>query len=254
MAFPLKVTSLLEGLSRIPYENLTKIVDFTRCNSLAHAALDTPDKLYRKSEELGAGGTCFSLTYYLRDMMLQKGFTTRFLMGDKYRFRNIHCGLLFAWEGEQYLLDPGYMIYQPLRLPAAGLKLHFPLIPNAVSLEDHAAENVWRLFSGRGKKLKFRFDFRKEPVTDAEFVQYWKDTFYFQMMEYPVLNMVRNSTQYYLQKRTFLTRTAEGSQVRELNKAQFEEVAVDLFGISRQVVDQSLEIILGKRKGLFLSD
>jgi len=253
MSFPVEVTRILRQLEGIPYENLTKIVTFKQYGR-PEQSLDTPEKLYRKSIDLGAGGTCFSMTFYLRDLLLQGGFHTEFLMGDKYNSSNIHCGLLFKWEGEEYLLDPGYMIFDPLMIPHAGLRLYTPLVPNAVCLEDIRDKNVWRLYTGRENNLKMRFDFRKNPVSEKDFMQYWKDTFFFNMMEYPVLNKTENQVQYYLQKRTFLTRTREGSKVEELSGSRFRSIASGVFGISNDVVEDFLDIILTKRKDLFLPD
>lgn len=217
-------------------------------------ALDTPERLYAKSLELGAGGTCFSLTYFLKDRMMQKGYKTSLLMGDKGRHRNLHCGLLFFWEGQKYLLDPGYMIYQPLLLPGAGLRLCHKLVPNQVCLQDKADVNCWRLFTGKCDKLKFRFDFRKDPVNEKEFMDYWRATFYFDMMEYPVLNMVKEQVQYYVQKGNLLTRTATGSEMKRLTQPEFYHIATGMFGIAPQVVEDSLGCILKGSKGLFLKE
>ncbi|MBF0430895.1 MAG: arylamine N-acetyltransferase [Fibrobacteria bacterium] len=252
MQFPEEINTILLSLARIPYENLSKIVAYHKAETL-ESALDTPDKMYRKSMESGAGGTCFSLTFYLKDLLHQKGFSSEFIMGDKYTYSNIHCGLLFDWEGVPYLLDPGYMIFTPMQLPEKGLTLHYALEPNAVSLEDRPLEDVWRLYTGRSPQLKMRFDFRKKPVSHDEFLAYWRDTFFFNMMEYPVLNKVDGNVQYYLQKKTFLTRTKEGSEVREVTQAQFEHLAESVFGISDELINQALEIILKKERPLFLS-
>ncbi len=253
MAFPQDVSTILSDLSRIPYENLTKIVAFKQ-HPILDDALDTPEKLYNKSIELGAGGTCFSLTYFLRDQLHQKGYQTKLVMGDKYHMKNIHCALLFQWEGSDYLLDPGYMIYQPLMLPSQGMQVFHDLAPNAVSLQDHPGEKVWKMYTGRAQNLKFRFDFRQIPATESEFLQFWKDTFYFNMMEYPVLNCVQDNIQYYLQKRTFMTRTVHDSKILTISRSQFEGIALNRFGIAPEIIHEALAIILKKRSQLFLPE
>ncbi len=254
-SFVHEVEQVLAEVSRIPYENLSKIVAFHKHDDLFHA-LDTPEKMYRKSQEVGAGGTCYALTFYLKELLFQKGFSSEFLLGDKYKMKGIHCGLLIAWEGYQYLLDPGYMIYKPLLLPSGGLITHTYNEPNDVYLEDFS-QDYWRMYTsgesqnGSGQEKKFRFDFRKTPLNEKEFVKYWKDTFFLQMMDYPVLNKVEKGVQYYLQKNSFVTRTREGSELIKITREKFTELGSSLYGLSEELIEEYLVILSKSRRDFF---
>jgi hypothetical protein len=184
------------------------------------------------------------------------------LMGDKGRARDIHCALRMDWEGRPYLLDPGYLIFEPLPLPAAGLSADAWIPPNAVRLEDRPEAGAWRLYSGSGRPgkgddprrggdgrlgqgdLKFRFDFRKQAVGEAEFFAHWEASYRLPMMAYPVLNRVRAGTQYYLQKRSLLVRTAEGGVLRKLGREELFEALRTTFGIPEGLAREAMAVVL----------
>jgi arylamine N-acetyltransferase len=247
MPFPASVLSLLRELSALPYENLSKIVAFRQVGN-REATLSLAENWLEKSKETGAGGTCFSLTWWLRGRMRALGFETSLLMGDKGKAKNIHCGLRFDAEGRAYLLDPGYMIFEPLLLPDAGLSAPAWIPPNEVRVEDVPALGAWRLWSGpRGdpKGLKPRFDFRRAPVSEEEFLAHWEASYEWPMMNYPVLNRVEGGVQYYLQKRSLLVRGAEGGEMRKLDRREMMETLRVTFGIPEGLAREALDIVTG---------
>lgn len=248
MPFPLSIQNTLDELSRIPYENLSKIVAFAETGH-KEKALDFQSNWLQKAADKGLGGTCFSLTYYLHEQLKAQGHISHFLMGHKIKQKNIHCALLFTWEMRQYLLDPGYMIFAPLLLPQQGIATEQWISPNTVRLED--GPGFWRLFSGNKEQLKHRFDFPQEPVEETEFIQHWESSYAFEMMTYPVLNRVTNGVQYYLQKRNLLIRGNGESQMIRLSEEQWHSAVQNYFGVSDVLASAALGIILKKNKGFF---
>jgi hypothetical protein len=212
--------------------------------------------------------------------MAEAGYPSRYLLADKGRGEAIHCGLRVDWEGRAYLLDPGYMIFDPLPLPAAGLTATLWSSPNEVHLADLPAGapppglrpggpplpvrpgRIWRLFTAsRGvpsagaaavpESAKWRFDFRQAEATEPEFLAAWEASYRFPMMGYPVLNRVKDGTQYYLQKRNLLVRTAEGSEMRKLGREEMLEVLGGTFGIPEALAKEALDIVVRERPGFF---
>jgi arylamine N-acetyltransferase len=243
--FPAAARALLAELAALPYENLSKIVAHHHAgegrsleSALAFSATWLEDHL-----RTGLGGTCFALTHWLKLRMDALGFSTAYLMADKRIEANIHCGLIFEGDGRSWLLDPGYLIFEPLPLPQGGLSLEASLSPNAVRVEDVSASGVWRLWTGPRGALKHRFDFRKQPVDAAEFQRHWEASYSWPMMGYPVLNRVKDGTQYYLQKNNLLVRTAEAGEMRKLAPAEVRAAAVDLFGLPRGLVEEALGLL-----------
>ena len=240
----------LRELSALPYENLSKIVAFRQGGNMESTLGLSTDWLER-ARDTGAGGTCFSLTWWLAERVLAAGMNCAFLMGDKGRAKNIHCGLRFDWQGRSYLLDPGYMIFAPLSLPVGGLSVAIWISPNHLRVEDLPTEEVWRLWSGPKDGLKPRFDFRKRPVGQEEFLAHWSASYRLPMMAYPVLNRVKDGVQYYLQKRSFLTRTSEGGEMRKLTKMEMLDVLGVTFGIPEDLAKEALNIILVQTPDFF---
>jgi len=249
------VRAVLSELAALPYENLSKIVAYHR-SGRAETAQDISsrwlDDPARDPARAGVGGTCFSLTHWLKTRLENLGYSTAYLMADKRIAPNIHCGLLFEHEGRSYLLDPGYLIFEPLLLPAAGHSLTTWVSPNEIRLQDVSNEGVWRLFTGprAGSSdpsgmapLKHRFDFRKQPVDAAEFERHWEASHHWEMMRYPVLNRVHNGVQYYLQKSSLLIRSPDGGEMKKLTQAEVREAACGLFGLPPELVDEALRLL-----------
>ena len=247
---PASVLSALRELSALPYENLSKIAAFSRGGNM-ESTLGMASDWLEKSRETGAGGTCFSLTWWLRERIRAAGLDCALLMGDKGRTRNIHCALRFEWEGRGFLLDPGYMIFDPLPLPEAGLAAEAWISPNQVRVEDLPAEGVWRLWSGPRGALKQRFDFRRRAVSEAEFLAHWEASYALPMMGYPVLNRVKDGGQFYLQKRSLLVRTPEGGEMRKLDREEMRKALRVTFGIPEDLVREALAVVLSRDPDFF---
>ncbi len=244
MKLPLDVLGELQTLSRLPYENLSKIALLHRRGSVEDALLQEEIRAFR-------GGTCFALTYSLHMRLKALGYTTGFLMADKLRYANVHCGLLWEWEGARYLLDPGYLIYAALPLPESGLSHCQWIPPNEVVLTHIPDQEVWRLSSGKKGSPVHRFDFRRMPVSEAEFMRHWQDSYFLEMMDYPVLNKAEKGVQYYLQKRNLIIRTEIGSEMRRLDRAGVERAAVEIFGLNREMTEAALNVLSDRNQNLF---
>lgn len=245
MTLPAPVLAALRELSALPYENLSKIAAHGQGGNM-ESTLGLAEGWLERNRETGAGGTCFSLTWWLAGRVRAAGVECDLLMGDKGRSRNIHCALRCAWEGRDWLLDPGYMIFDPLPLPAAGLSADAWIPPNALRVEDLPAQAVWRLWSGPRGALKQRFDFRKAAVSEAEFFAHWEASYALPMMGYPVLNRVKDGVQYYLQKRSLLVRTAEGGEMRKLDQGQLREALTVTFGMPEDLVRAALDVVVSR--------
>ena len=266
MSFPAPVLIALRELSSLPYENLSKIVAFAeessgglRTGSKGRSSRERSMVLsanwLEKTRATGVGGTCFSLTWWLAARLKSQGIDCFFLMGDKGQAKNIHCALRWDWQGRAYLLDPGYMIFDPLVLPEAGLTTTSWVPPNEIRIEDLPTFSVWRLWTGPRLALKQRFDFRRTAVSEEEFLSHWEASFDLPMMGYPILNRVQAGTQYYLQKRSLLIRTpdgeAMGAGMRKLARSEMLAVLGTTFGIPEGLAQEALRIVTKRTPDFF---
>lgn len=242
-----EILDLCERISHVTYENLTKIIRYAQAGN-ADNARKLDDSYENNLDSWMGGGTCFSLTWHLYQELRHMGYAPKLLMGDKRIEKNIHCALLLPIDSENFLLDPGYLIFEPLKIPEAipfkKSQAFFPLVPNTVRLD--LENGVLALYTGsiRGPmKLRFEFDIR--GVSPQEFQRHWSESFNREMMTYPVLNRLdrEKGVQYYYQKGNLLIRDKNGSRLEQINPSNRVERLHEIFGIDRETIERALEIL-----------
>ena len=263
-----KVVDLCNQISNITYENLTKIIRLEQTGSATGARkLDDSDQ--NDIDSWMGGGTCFSMTWHLYQALTDMGFKPRLVMGHKRKERNIHCALILpdpdalssnalypkATEGSDliahtsYLLDPGYLIFDPLPMPLpqpfGSGEAFFPLSPNCVRLVRPTLESMELWTGGAGAPMKLRFEYPVEGVSVEEFKHHWNESFYREMMTYPVLNRLdrEKGVQYYYQKGNLVVRNATGSQMTKIAPADRVQTLSDIFKLSPDIIERALNIL-----------
>jgi arylamine N-acetyltransferase len=108
-----RVTS---AFAQLPYENLTKILKEASTGS-REAARRSPVEVISDHVQLGTGGTCFSLTATLLHLLRELGWQAEPIIADRPYGSDSHCALLVWIEGQPHLVDPGYLITEPIPLP-----------------------------------------------------------------------------------------------------------------------------------------
>lgn len=251
-------------LSNVTYENLTKIIRLEQTGS-ATSARNLDDSDQNEIDTWMGGGTCFSMTWHLYQSLRDMGLKPRLVMGHKRIEKNIHCALILPDDsssllasaaGNEYLFDPGYLIFDPLPIPlpapfGTGESI-FPLVPNCVRLVRTSAERM-ELWTGgtlreNGKltaPMKLRFEYPVEGVSVEEFKQHWSESFYREMMSYPVLNRLdrEHGVQYYYQKGNLVTRDANGSRMERIDESERVGKLSEIFNLSPDLVEKALGIL-----------
>ena len=273
-----KVVDLCNQISNVTYENLTKIIRLEQTGSATGARkLDDSDQ--NDIDSWMGGGTCFSMTWHLYQALTDMGFKPRLVMGHKRKERNIHCALILPdpddsvvfpdamssrpcagtgsplsslashLSSNSYLLDPGYLIFEPLQMPlpqpfGTG-EAFFPLSPNCVRLVRPTLESMELWTGGAGAPMKLRFEYPVEGVSVEEFKLHWNESFYREMMTYPVLNRLdrEKGVQYYYQKGNLVVRSSSGSQMTRIDPADRVQKLSDIFKLSPAIIEQALQIL-----------
>ena len=274
-----KILDLCDKLSNVTYENLTKIIRLDATGS-ATGARNLDDSDQNDVDTWMGGGTCFSMTWFLYQSLRDMGLKPRLVMGHKRIEKNIHCALILpnvsldtatlssntpylkATEGSDliaqssFLFDPGYLIFDPLPIPlqppfGPGETL-FPLVPNSVRLVRSAQDRMelWTggAIRGDGKlssPMKLRFEYPLAGVSVEEFKQHWAESFYREMMTYPVLNRLdrEKGVQYYYQKGNLVVRDVNGSRMERLDESVRVEKLSEIFKLSPALVEKALGIL-----------
>jgi hypothetical protein len=254
-----KVVDLCNQVSNITYENLTKIIRLEQTGSATGARkLDDSDQ--NDIDSWMGGGTCFSMTWHMYQTLTDMGFKPRLVMGHKRKERNIHCALILpdpddlsslvsSLSSNSYLLDPGYLIFDPLLMPlpqpfGTG-EAFFPLSPNCVRLVRPTLDSMELWTGGAGAPMKLRFEYPVAGVSVEEFKHHWNESFYREMMTYPVLNRLdrEKGVQYYYQKGNLVVRDATGSKMTKIEPADRVQTLSDIFKLSPDIIERALCIL-----------
>jgi len=157
--------------------------------------------------------------------------------------------LVSSLSSNSYLLDPGYLIFDPLQMPlpqpfGTG-EAFFPLSPNCVRLVRPTLESMELWTGGAGAPMKLRFEYPVEGVSVEEFKHHWNESFYREMMTYPVLNRLdrEKGIQYYYQKGNLVVRSSTGSQMKRIEPADRVQTLSDIFKLSPSIIEQALQIL-----------
>ena len=268
-----KILDMCDKLSHVTYENLTKIIRLDATGSATGARkLDDSDR--NDVDTWMGGGTCFSMTWFLYQNMCDMGLSPRLVMGHKRIEKNIHCALILPDKSpepsphishftshttlspNEFLFDPGYLIFDPLPIPlpkplGTGETL-FPLVPNSVRLVRSAPDRM-ELWTGGAVRsdgklsspMKLRFEYPVEGVSVEEFKQHWSESFYREMMTYPVLNRLdrERGIQYYYQKGNLVVRDVNGSRMERIEESARVEKLSEIFRLSPEIVEKALGIL-----------
>ena len=257
-----KIQDICDKLSKVTYENLTKIIRLESTGS-STAAQKLDDSFQNDVDAWMGGGTCFSMTWHLYQVFKDMGLNPRLVMGHKRKERNIHCALILpdddsatslraegaAIHKTEYLFDPGYLIFDPLPmplpLPFGTGSAFFPLVPNCVRLDRPTMDSMALWTGGAGAPMKLRFEYPVEGVSVEEFKQHWNESFYREMMTYPVLNRLdrERGVQYYYQKGNLVTRDANGSRIEKIEESSRVETLSRIFDLKPELIERALDIL-----------
>ena len=262
-----KIQDVCDKLSKVTYENLTKIIRLESTGS-STAAQKLDDSFQNDVDAWMGGGTCFSMTWHLYQVFRDMGLNPRLVMGHKRKEKNIHCALILPdsessntfstsnilptsnfLHPTEYLFDPGYLIFDPLPIPlpppSGTGSAFFPLVPNTVRLDRPTMDSMALWTGGAGAPMKLRFEYPVAGVSVEEFKLHWNESFYREMMTYPVLNRLdrEKGIQYYYQKGNLVTRDANGSRIEKIENSARVETLSRIFDLKPELIERALHIL-----------
>lgn len=230
-----------DAFSRIPYENLTKII---KSEGVIHprSAMRYPDELLGDYLRWGTGGTCFSLTAAIIAVYNAVGIEAHPVLADRYYGPDTHCGLVLVTAEGLMLLDPGYLLFVPTLLPGQKPVTVDTGYNNIELVPILNGEKVELYTSVKGNR-KLRLVYKTAPVASETFEKAWEQSFAWEMMTYPVLTRVSAGQHQYIQGNKLSIRTETRTQRLELTpEMQMDFIATNL-GINREIVKKALGVI-----------
>lgn len=237
---PMLLRQVVQAFARLPYENLTKIIKTAETGSIPDAR-PGPEEVIAEHVRLGTGGTCFSLTATLLHLLRQLGWQAEPILADRPYGPNTHCALLVWIDGQPHLVDPGYLLTEPIPL----LSRQETLIPTSFQdvLFRPQANDTLELQTIQQGKVTPRLTFKTSPVDAGEFLKVWEDSFTWEMMRYPVVTAVTAGEHLYLQGNRLQARSRLQVERRELPPEALAREIHRRFGIEEQVVRKALAIL-----------
>lgn len=246
--------NLLAAFSRIPYENLTKII---RASDSGGARIqETPDDVISYHIKYGAGGTCFALTNTLIHLLRELEFEAYAILADRRYGVDTHCAVIAKLDSSEWsLIDPGYMIHTPCRFPQLGTTLDTSLDParydlalSSIELRADDAPNRVALFTSQidqsGKlATRYRLTYKTTPVDHHEFSKAWQRSYDWEMMRIPIVSAIVNDSHLYIQRDSLLIRSQNGSSRITLKKEEIARAISSKLNFSPDLVRRAFEAL-----------
>lgn len=227
---------ILERFAALPYENISKIIRL-HDNWDGLEKLRLPEQVIADHAAQRLGGTCFSLTFFLQAILAQHEFACYPVMADMRAGANIHCALVVMLDDKKYLLDPGYLLNQPMELNPQNPRLYRTEFAG-VELRFEPAAHSYHLFTFNKDEMKWRYRFADRPTPPAEFLRHWLASFERNSMNGIYLSKATRSGLIYVHN-TFMRETTFAGK-RNLNiKKNFHAAINETFGIAPQIIEQA---------------
>jgi len=235
--------AVVSSYSGIPYENITKIIrKFGEPDP--DLRLRRPEEVMRGYVEDRTGGTCFSLTWCLGSILTDAGYRCYPAMADMKR-RNIHCALIVRIGEKKYLVDPGYLLGDPVEL--IGGPLVIPTSFGKVELRPRGAAS-YDLFTIAGGEKSWRYRLRTTPVSKAAFFRHWQASFSLPMMNSLQLTKLTPGGHLYIRDHHLRLRR-EDHRLNENIRADMEQRIESEFGIPGRLTAEARELIERMKEG-----
>lgn len=244
---------ILQQFARLPYENISKIINLNRSADWQTPKIRLPEEVMADHIASKLGGTCFSLTFLLQSILTARGFACYPVMADMKSGVDIHCCLVVAQAGRKYLVDPGYLLTQPMEI-AQGVRRIYRTEHVGVELTFDPGAGHYDLFTFNKTLKKWRYRFRDRAVTSNEFLHHWRASFGRNSMHGICLTKILDGGILFV-NRGFMREATFGAKKNFNIKRNYHAAIHERFGIDAELVEQAeaaLSRNLAKKQALGL--
>ncbi len=237
--------NILKYYIHLPYENISKILKLYN-DFISGTYIRLPDEVIENHAEFHFGGTCFSLTFYLHAILSTQGFRCYPVMAHTRHRLNVHTALIVLLNHRKYLVDPGYLLTQPMEIHKDKLRL-YRTPHTGVELVFNAKDEYYHLYTFNKQQKKWRYRFQDKPVSSDDFLRHWQDSFYQGTMHGICLTKVQEDGMVYMHNDFLQITSIEGKQKRKV-KENYYGVIKDIFGFAPKIVEQAQEAMAENMK------
>lgn len=226
---------LLGYFAQFPYENLSKIVSYQN-HFNKNSRIRLPDQILEEYRQHHLGGTCFSLTFFFYTILTLNGYQCYPIMAEMKSGPNVHCALIVIFEKQHYLVDPGYLLHQPMEITANKTRMYKSSIAGVELVPQK--NQFYNLFTFTRTQIKWRYRFQDYPVPIDQFLQHWLDSFKWNSMNGFCLTKVEKDRMIYIHK-TFMRETNFLTKKNHNIKKNYHQAINQSFGISPEYIEQA---------------
>jgi hypothetical protein len=163
-------------LDRLPYENLSNQRVCAQCPDTPDQWPRTTDRVLRDNRSLGFGGTSFSLSYALRDLLRGLGANAHCTMGYNLVTEEAHAAVVVYQDDGPLLYDAALLVSGPVPVRPGG-SVDDPL--GRVSLEPRSGPTLTLTIRGpSGQPPRAVYSIIPVPISPAAFRQAWIASFW----------------------------------------------------------------------------
>ncbi len=250
----LSLKKILEKFATIPYENISKIINLSN-NWKNDQKIRLPDTVINEHAQFHLGGTCFSLTFFLETILIHHGFVCYPVMADMNAGKNIHCAIITILDNIQYLVDPGYLLNEPMEMNPQIARF-YRTSSVGVELQFNEETQEYQLFTFNKENMKWRYKFRDAACPKDEFLKHWQASFTRSSMHGICLTKIQKEGMIYIHK-NFMRETTFFSKKNYNIKNNYAETINKTFGINKNLIEQAQEALnlnldMEKKLGLFV--
>ena len=176
-------------------------------------------------------------------LVRELGYEAEYILADRRYGQDTHCALLVWMDGIPHLLDPGYLIVQPIRLKTREeqkIETGF----NDLILASEQNPETASLYTLRGNKKTYRLTYRTSPVDNGEFYRAWDASFQWDMMQYPLLTRTEGSRQIYMKGTRIQISDRDSSESRHIPAEELVGRISSEFGIHPSLVERAVSILI----------
>ena len=228
---------ILAHYSRLPYENLSKIIKHHRFED-ATEKIRLPEEVMEDHARFHLGGTCFALTFFLENILKQHGYNCYPVMADMRYGPNTHCAMIVLLNGIKHLVDPGYLLNEPMELTQNRPRLYETEF-SGVELVYQPESSLYEIYTFRKDEIKWRYQFRDIPVDPERFAELWASSFTWNGMHGLCLTRTEKGRMVYVHK-TFMRETSFDKKTNYNIKKDYHHRIHEVFGITPERVEEAL--------------
>jgi arylamine N-acetyltransferase len=231
---------ILHHFSKFPYENLSKIIKHSRETEMLRK-LRFPVEVMEGYVQNRLGGTCFSLTFFLETVLVHNGYRCYPVMADMKWSANSHCAVIVFLDDAKFLVDPGYLLNQPMRLADERPRV-FDSEFTGVELVRRPDTGFCEVHTFNRTEMKWRYRFRDVPCPPDEFLRHWISSFSWNSMHGLCLTRTDRGRLIYIHKQ--FMRESSYSGKRNFNiKNDYHARIHAAFGIEPVTVERALSAL-----------